>query len=120
MKFSEQLTERAFDARPAVAGKDARTLARDLLQMSQANFSAAFKHSPMKRAKLRGLQRNAVVVLGNVGTDADLPLPESMRQHDELLLREARGMAHHARATVSERRLTVSARPSAARSAGRP
>ena len=88
MKFSEQLTERAFDARPVVAGKDARMLARDLLQMSQAEFSAAFKHSPMKRAKLRGLQRNAVVVLGDVGTDADVPLLKATLQHDEPLLRE--------------------------------
>ena len=88
VKFSEQLTERAFDARPAVADKDARMLARDLLQMSQAEFSAAFKHSPMKRAQLRGLQRNAVVVLGNLGSDADQPLLESMLQHDEPLLRE--------------------------------
>ena len=65
MKFSEQLTERAFDARPVLAGKDVRTLARDLVQMSQAEFSAAFKNSPMKRAKLRGLRRNAAVVLVN-------------------------------------------------------
>ncbi len=72
MKFSEQLTERAFDARPAVAAKDARTLARDLLQMSQAEFSAMFKHSPMQRAKLRGLKRNAAVVLGNIGTAEDV------------------------------------------------
>jgi epoxyqueuosine reductase len=41
-------------------------LAQDLLAMSQEEFSAAFKHSPMKRAKLRGLKRNADVVLGNV------------------------------------------------------
>ncbi|HYW31549.1 MAG TPA: hypothetical protein VE869_08590 [Gemmatimonas sp.] len=88
MKFSEQLTERAFGARPAVAEKDARTLARDLLQMSQAEFSAAFKHSPMKRAKLRGLQRNAVVVLGNVGTAADLPLLETMLRQEEPWMRE--------------------------------
>ena len=88
VKFSEQLTERAFDARPVFAGKDVRTLARDLLQMSQAEFSAAFKNSPMKRAKLRGLQRNAVVALGNVGTDDDVPLLEAMLQHDDPLLRE--------------------------------
>ena len=44
--------------------------------MTQEEFSAAFKHSPMKRvlrlrsgqAPLRGLKRNACVVLGNVGT----------------------------------------------------
>jgi len=39
--------------------------------MPQEDFSAAFKGSPMKRAKLRGLQRNAAVLLGNVGTAAD-------------------------------------------------
>jgi epoxyqueuosine reductase len=33
--------------------------------MRQREFSAAFKGSPMKRAKLRGLKRNAAVVLGN-------------------------------------------------------
>jgi hypothetical protein len=33
---------------------DARRLARVLLAMTQEDFSAAFKGSPMKRAKLRG------------------------------------------------------------------
>jgi epoxyqueuosine reductase len=33
--------------------------------MSQEDFAAAFRRSPMKRAKLRGLKRNAAVVLGN-------------------------------------------------------
>ena len=88
VKFSEQLTQRAFDARPVLAGKDVRTLARKLLQMSQAEFSTAFKNSPMKRAKLRGLQRNAVVALGNVGTDDDVPLLEAMLHHDDSLLRD--------------------------------
>ena len=36
--------------------------------MTQEQFSAAFKNSPMKRAKLRGLKRNAAVVLGNSPT----------------------------------------------------
>jgi epoxyqueuosine reductase len=40
--------------------------------MSQPEFSAAFRGSPMKRAKLRGLKRNAAVVLGNVGSAADV------------------------------------------------
>ena len=34
--------------------------------MTPEEFSVAFKGSPMKRAKLRGLKRNAAVVLGNV------------------------------------------------------
>ena len=55
-----------FQPRAAIAGRDARTLARELLAMTQEEFSAAFKGSPMKRAKLHGLQRNAAVVLGNI------------------------------------------------------
>ena len=56
--------------------------------MSQPEFSAAFKGSPMKRAKLRGLKRNAAVVLGNVGTSDDVPLLEAALEHDEPLVRE--------------------------------
>ena len=55
-----------FAPREVIAGKDARTLAREILAMSQEEFTAAFRRSPMKRAKLRGLKRNAAVVLGNV------------------------------------------------------
>jgi epoxyqueuosine reductase len=39
--------------------------------MTQEQFSAAFKGSPMKRAKLRGLKRNAAVGLGNIGDERD-------------------------------------------------
>lgn len=63
-KFSLPLAEGSpFAARAFVAGKDSVTLARDILALDQAAFSAAFGKSPMKRAKLRGLQRNATVVL---------------------------------------------------------
>ena len=71
VKFAPELREPAFAPREAFGTKDARTLARELLATSQAEFSAAFKGSPMKRAKLRGLRRNAAVVLGNVGTPDD-------------------------------------------------
>ena len=72
VKFAQELRAPAFAAREALAGKDARQLARALLDMTQPEFSAAFKGSPMKRAKLRGLRRNAAVVLGNVGTSEDV------------------------------------------------
>jgi len=72
IRFSRELGEPAFAPRDALAGKDARQLAREILGMSQAEFSAAFKGSPMKRAKLRGLKRNAAVVLGNVGAADDV------------------------------------------------
>jgi epoxyqueuosine reductase len=70
-KFALPLREDAFRPRAAIAGKDARTLARELLAMSDEDFRIAFRGSPMKRAKLRGLKRNAAVVLGNVGTRED-------------------------------------------------
>jgi len=44
MKFSQELaTGSPFAAREFIAGKDARTLARELLMLSQDEFSAAFK-----------------------------------------------------------------------------
>ena len=71
-KFARPVREDAFRPRPAVAGKDARTLARDILALSDDEFKTAYKNSPMKRAKLRGLRRNAAVVLGH---DAGLSGP---------------------------------------------
>ena len=66
-KFALPLREEAFRARAAVAGNSTERLARGLLEMSQEEFSAAYARSPMKRAKLSGLKRNAAVVLANLG-----------------------------------------------------
>ena len=65
-----------------------RTLAREILQMTPEGFSRAFKGSPMKRAKLRGLKRNAAVVLGNVGTSADTDVLTRALDDAEPLVRE--------------------------------
>ena len=56
--------------------------------MSQEEFTASFKNSPMKRAKLRGLKRNAAVVLGNAGTCEDLDVLHHALEDDEPLVRE--------------------------------
>lgn len=92
IKFSKSLKESAFAVRLALGTggrvKDTRTLARELLAMSQSEFSAAFKSSPMKRAKRRGLARSAAVALGNVGTAEDAPALEAALSHDETLVRE--------------------------------
>ena len=72
-KFAMPLREDSFRPREAVAGKNAGTLARELLAMSDEDFKTAFKSSPMKRAKLRGLKRNAAVVLGNIQTPENVP-----------------------------------------------
>jgi epoxyqueuosine reductase len=73
VRFARPLADDSpFAPREALGLKDARTLARELLGISQDDLSAAFRGSPMKRARLRGLKRNAAVVLGNVGTSEDV------------------------------------------------
>ena len=61
-----------FAPRAVLAGKDARSLARELLAMSQDEFSTAFKGSPMKCQSCGGLKRNAAVVLGNEENSDDI------------------------------------------------
>ena len=88
VKFAQELKEPAFAPREVLAGKSTRQLARDLLAMTQVEFSAAFKNSPMKRAKLRGLKRNAAVVLGNVGAADDGGVLTRALDDSEPLVRE--------------------------------
>lgn len=51
VKFSRDATEPTFAARDVIAGKDARTLAEEVLSMDDEQFRTAFKKSPIKRAK---------------------------------------------------------------------
>jgi epoxyqueuosine reductase len=89
VRFARELpADSPYTAREALGGRDARTLARELLDMTQPDFSAAFKGSPMKRAKLRGLKRNAAVVLGNVGTADDVGVLTRALADDEPIVRE--------------------------------
>ncbi len=46
----------------------------DLLQMSEEQFREAFRRSPVKRAKRRGLRRNVAVAIGNSGSPDALPV----------------------------------------------
>jgi epoxyqueuosine reductase len=71
-KFSTESPEPAFAPRAAIAAKDAHTLAREILAMTEEEFRIAFRGSPMKRAKLSGLKRNAAVVLANIGDKRDV------------------------------------------------
>ncbi|MFL5576335.1 MAG: HEAT repeat domain-containing protein [Gemmatimonadaceae bacterium] len=87
VRFSQELREPAFAPRVALGGTDARTPARALLDMTQEEFSRAFKGSPMKRAKLRGLKRNSAVVLGNVGSVDDVPALVAVLSDEEPLVR---------------------------------
>jgi epoxyqueuosine reductase len=88
IKFARELKVTEFAPREMLAGKDARTLAREILAITQEGFSAAFKGSPMKRAKLRGMKRNAAVVLGNGLTAEDAEALRHALDDAEPLLRE--------------------------------
>jgi epoxyqueuosine reductase len=77
-----------YAARPALGMKGSSTLARELLAMSDTEFRESFAGSPMKRAKLRGLKRNAAVVLGNIGTEDDAETLEKAVSDPDPLVRE--------------------------------
>ncbi|MDQ4079180.1 MAG: tRNA epoxyqueuosine(34) reductase QueG, partial [Gemmatimonadota bacterium] len=89
VSFAKALRDHSpYAARDALTGKDVRQLARELLSMSSEEFSRAFSKSPMKRAKLRGLKRNAAVVLGNVGTSDDVAVLTGALDDPEPLVHE--------------------------------
>ena len=88
VSFAQELREPALAPWESLTGKDARTLARAILAMDDEAFRVAFKGSPMKRTRRRGLARNAAVVLGNVAEPADVPVLTMALQHDEPLVRQ--------------------------------
>jgi epoxyqueuosine reductase len=94
VRFAEELPEDSpFRPREALAGKDARTLAREILSMDVDAYRAAFRGSAMKRAKLPAMQRNAAVVLGNVGTAEDVDVLTRVLDDEEPLPSTGSGQA---------------------------
>ena len=64
---------------------------RRLARMSLEEFRAAFRHSPVKRAKYQGLMRNVIIAMGNSGDASMIPDLEAMAGGpDPLLRRHAR------------------------------
>jgi epoxyqueuosine reductase len=104
IKFARELRETAFAPRAAIANRDAQSLARALLVMDDDGFRGAFRGSPMKRAKRRGLLRNAAVVLGNIGDDADADLLTRVRVDADPLVRKH---AEWALEQIEARRSTI-------------
>lgn len=88
VRFSRELKEEALKPREIVASKDARTIALDILRLDDESFRAAFRGSPMKRAKLRGLKRNAAVALGNTGASDDVAALTALSSDDDPMLVE--------------------------------
>jgi epoxyqueuosine reductase len=59
-----------------------------LLSMSEAEYRAVYRGTAVRRAKRRGLARNAAVALGNVGDERHLSvLATALETHDEPLVR---------------------------------
>jgi epoxyqueuosine reductase len=81
--FATPSTEEAFLARE---GLDGPSLI-EWMTMTQDEFSARFKGSPIKRAKRRGLLRNVAVALGNWGAPEAVPALAVALNDEEPLVR---------------------------------
>jgi epoxyqueuosine reductase len=97
-RFAKQTRENRFAARrlPGL---------REMLSLSEEAFSALFRGSAIRRLKRERLLRNVCVVLGNVGTAADLP---ALRACAEI---ESAMVAEHAQWAICE--ITLRMQPSA-------
>jgi epoxyqueuosine reductase len=87
VSFAKELSNESLQPRDWLEG-DARTIAKSILAMDEDAFRKAFKGSAMKRAKLRGLKRDAAVVLGNVGTLEDVDVLVRALEDQEPLVHE--------------------------------
>jgi epoxyqueuosine reductase len=56
--------------------------------MNREEFQRAFRGSPVKRAKLRGLLRSAAIAMGNSGERACLPRLRELAQHEDAAVAE--------------------------------
>ena len=85
-RFAQTTREARFLAR--AEEEDGRDRLHALLEISAAEFKRRFAGSPILRVKRRGLLRNVCVVLGNIGTEEDLPALRRAAEREEALVRE--------------------------------
>ncbi|HLV02089.1 MAG TPA: tRNA epoxyqueuosine(34) reductase QueG [Acidobacteriota bacterium] len=60
---------------------------RELARMTPEEFSAAFRKSPVKRTKWRGLMRNVAVALGNTRNESNLDVLEGLLNCEDAMVR---------------------------------
>lgn len=61
---------------------------REMLEWDEVAFRERMEGSPMRRLKLRRLRRNICVVLGNRGTQADLPALQAVAAGEDAMVAE--------------------------------
>lgn len=83
-RFAQESRETAFFARRRTTGMSLR----EYLELTDVQFRALFRNSPIKRIKRRGFLRNVCVALGNVGDRSDLPALERAAADPEPLIAE--------------------------------
>ena len=92
VSFSRELREAAFRPREILVGREPRELAREILEMNDETYRESFSGSAMKRARRRGLARNAAAVLGNIGDERDVPvLIRASNDTDSVVCEQAQG-----------------------------
>jgi epoxyqueuosine reductase len=93
-RFAQRTRENSFQLAEPLRNLSLRQLAG----LSESEFRALFRKSPIKRLKRPRFIRNVCVALGNVGTEIDLPVLERLAddgnpmiaEHAEWALREIR------------------------------
>ena len=83
-RFARTSRETAFSARQSTTVMSLRAY----LDLTDAQFRALFRNSPIKRIKRRGFLRNVCVALGNVGDPSDLPALDRAAADPEPLIAE--------------------------------
>jgi len=83
-RFAQESREAAFSARRSTTEMSLR----EYLELSDAEFRALFRNSPIKRIKRRGFLRNVCVALGNAGDISDIPALERAARDTEPLIAE--------------------------------
>jgi epoxyqueuosine reductase len=58
----------------------------DMLKMTPEQYQVKFKGSPIKRAKLNGLKRNACIALGNIGNPKAVSHLERVLIHSDSIV----------------------------------
>jgi len=90
-RFAQVSHETAFSARQSTTGMSLR----EYLELTDVEFRALFKSSPIKRIKRRGFLRNVCVALGNAGDASDIPALERAAADPEPLIAEHARWAIH-------------------------